>query len=412
MEVITGYKNSDIGFIPLDWDVKELHEIAKISRGRFSPRPRNNPIYYGGVIPFVQTGDVTRCNGVIKNYTQTLNELGLSVSILYKKGTILMTIAANIGYAGILEMDMACPDSLVAIDGIPGVNNRFLNFWFNYRRQKIEDLSTSGAQKNLNIELLSPFKVPVPDFEEQTAIATALSDTDALISSLEKLIAKKRSIKQGAIQELLKPKKGWVMKTYGEVFDFLSTANYSRSELSSNDNIMYVHYGDIHTKWNDFLDMNESILPTISQIQSNGYSLVKEGDLIMADASEDYDGVGKSVEVKNLNSAKVIAGLHTFLLRDQGGFFVDGFKGYIHLFPIVKNQLNRLATGLKVYGISKSNLKLVQIPVPKREEQIEIAKVLNDMEAEIACLQSKLTKYRQIKSGMMQSLLTGKIRLV
>ncbi|MEJ0056769.1 MAG: hypothetical protein WDN75_14595 [Bacteroidota bacterium] len=95
--------------------------------------------------------------------------------------------------------------------------------------------------------------------------------------------------------------------------------------------IGYIHYGDIHTKWNDFLDVETSSFPHISNDQLNGYSLVKEGDIVMADASEDYAGIGKSVEVQKIGNAKIISGLHTFLLRDKNDFFVNGFKGYIHL---------------------------------------------------------------------------------
>lgn len=96
------FQQTEVGLIPSDWEVKELGNIAEIKRGKFTPRPRNDPRFYGGNIPFVQTGDVTNSGGTIQNYTQTLNQEGLSVSKLFQKGTILMTIAANIGYTGIL----------------------------------------------------------------------------------------------------------------------------------------------------------------------------------------------------------------------------------------------------------------------------------------------------------------------
>lgn len=202
-----GYKQTEVGVIPEDWEVKRLGEVAEIKRGKFTPRPRNNPKYYGGNIPFVQTGDVTNSNGKIENYSQTLNNEGLKVSVLFKKGTILMTIAANSGYTGVLKIDMACTDSLVAINGLKNISNNFLNYYFIYKRQELENLSTSGAQKNLSIELLKSFRVILAPLSEQTAIATVLSDTDALIENLEKLIAKKKALKQGTMQQLLTGKK-------------------------------------------------------------------------------------------------------------------------------------------------------------------------------------------------------------
>jgi type I restriction enzyme, S subunit len=419
MNMKKGYKLTDIGIIPQEWEVKNLGEIAFLKRGKFTPRPRNDPRYYGGNIPFVQTGDVTNSNGKILSYTQTLNGEGLGVSTLFKKGTILMTIAANIGYSGILQIDMACPDSLVAIDGILAEND-FLNHYFIFKRQDIEDLSTSGTQKNLSIELLKPFQITYPpSVSEQKAIAQALSDTDALITALDALIDKKRLMKQGTMQQLLTGKRRlegfggeWVEITFEEAFDFIPTASFSRDELSENQETRYVHYGDIHTKFDYFLDFSTTTLPTIESDKAKRYSLLQEGDLIMADASEDYSGIGKSIEVKSIKNIKAIAGLHTFHLRDKKGLFANGFKGYLQANKEIKKQIDRLATGLKVFGISKNNLKLVSIFYPPSvTEQKAIAEILSDMDNEIAALEAKRHKYKQVKQGMMQELLTGKTRL-
>jgi type I restriction enzyme S subunit len=205
----------------------------------------------------------------------------------------------------------------------------------------------------------------------------------------------------------------WKLISFGKAFDFLSTASYSRAQLSDNGEVEYVHYGDIHTKWNHFLDFQKNTLPSIEREQLKSYHLIREGDLIMVDASEDYEGICKSVEVKNVGNRKYISGLHTFLLRDSKGYFVNGFKAYIQSNKLVKNQFDRLATGLKVYGVSKNNLKLIEIPMPPtKAEQTAIETILSDMDAEIAALEQKLEKYKMVKQGMMQNLLTGRIRLV
>ena len=203
----------------------------------------------------------------------------------------------------------------------------------------------------------------------------------------------------------------WGVITFDNAFNFLSTASYSRDQLSNNEEILYVHYGDIHTTFNHFLDFTKANLPSISNIQLKKYSLIKEGDLIIVDASEDYAGISKSVEVKNLEDKKSISGLHTFLLRDKNNNFVNGFKGYIHVNRLVKSQYDRLATGLKVYGVSKSNLKLVQIPLPPKPEQINIASTLSDTDVLIESFDKLIVKKKNIKQGAMQELLTGKRRL-
>ncbi|HAF88018.1 MAG TPA: restriction endonuclease subunit S, partial [Legionellales bacterium] len=284
---------------------------------------------------------------------------------------------------------------------------------------QIERLSFGSAQPQLTVKGISTLNIPVPkDYKEQTAIAKALSDADAWIQSLTRLIAKKRQIKQGAMQTLLNPyengrlKDGWEFIKFDDAFNFLSTASYSRAELNYNGELGYIHYGDIHTKWNEFLDFKHHIVPMIDLAKIKGYSLVKEGDLIMADASEDFSGIGKSVEIKSLGDRQVISGLHTLLLRDKGGNFVNGFRGYIHKFKYVKQQFDSLATGLKVYGLSKGNLKGIEIPVPPKKEQVGIVSYFHDLESEIRLLEIKLTKAKKIKQGMMQNLLTGRIRLI
>jgi type I restriction enzyme S subunit len=108
-----GYKQTEVGVIPEDWDVSPFGSLAAIDRGKFSARPRNDPRFYGGDIPFIQTGDVTRSGGKITKFNQTLNRQGLRVSRLFPKETLFFTIAANIGDVGIASFEAACPDSLV-----------------------------------------------------------------------------------------------------------------------------------------------------------------------------------------------------------------------------------------------------------------------------------------------------------
>lgn len=198
----------------------------------------------------------------------------------------------------------------------------------------------------------------------------------------------------------------WDLINFEKAFNFLSTASYSRAEVSKSSQIKYVHYGDIHTKLVHFLDFKNFELPYIKDKQLKTYSLIKEGDLIMADASEDYEGIGKSVEVKNILNEKAISGLHTFLLRGKEHIFSNGFKAYLYSNKIIKDQYDKLATGLKVYGVSKANLKKVLIPLPPLPEQKAIAEVLSDTDELIQTLEKQIAKKRQIKQGAMQVLLS------
>jgi len=197
----------------------------------------------------------------------------------------------------------------------------------------------------------------------------------------------------------------WTPKTYGELFHFLTTSSFSRDQLSQEGDVRCVHYGDIHTKYHQFIDFQNGFNSFIDLENGKKYPFIKDGDIIMADASEDYSGIGKSVEVKNLGDKLAISGLHTFLLRDKNGDFVDGFKAYIHSMTPVKKSMDRLATGLKVYGVSKANLKTVLVPVPPKPEQKAIAAALSDVDTLIANLDKLIAKKKAIKQGAMQRLL-------
>lgn len=317
MELIAGYKNTEIGIIPEDWEVKKLGDIASLKRGKFTPRPRNNPIYYGGNIPFVQTGDVTKSNGKIIDFTQTLNAEGLAVSTLFKKGTILMTIAANIGYTGVLQIDMACPDSLVAIDGLGKVDNDFLNFYFSFKREKLEELATTGAQMNLNIERLSPFNISLPPTKaEQTAIATALSDADALISSLEKLIAKKRHIKQGAMQKLLQPKEDWEVKSIFQIADskkeLFDDGDWIESEHITDKGIRLIQTGNIGI--GKFIEKESRKYIYEESFEKLGCKLLKIGDLLICRLAEP---AGRACIFPFIGEEKVITSVDVTIYRPR-----------------------------------------------------------------------------------------------
>jgi type I restriction enzyme S subunit len=197
----------------------------------------------------------------------------------------------------------------------------------------------------------------------------------------------------------------WEVKSYSEVFSFHSTANYSRAQLSTEEKISYIHYGDIHTKWEHYVDFDKNELPAISEELKRNYTLLQEGDLIMADASEDYEGIGKTVEVTNIRNREAISGLHTFLLRDKG-FFVNKYRGYIHVNSVVKSQLDKFATGLKVYGVSQVNLGKIQVPVPPQKEQTAIATALSDIDNLLQAFDRLIAKKRAVKQGAMQQLLT------
>jgi len=203
---------------------------------------------------------------------------------------------------------------------------------------------------------------------------------------------------------------GWKVVRLGDVFDFLKTYTNSRESLNDYDEISYIHYGEIHKKYKFYLDFRVASLPKIHQSKlGDKPEFIKNGDLVIADASEDYIDIAKSVEIKNLEH-KAVAGLHTFLLRDKGDYFADGYKGYILYEPWVAKELRKKATGISVLGISKSNLLNLKIKLPPLDEQKKIAEILSTWDEAINLTINLIESKKQFKKALMQNLLTAKIR--
>jgi type I restriction enzyme, S subunit len=167
--------------LPEGWRWVKLKDIARLERGKFSPRPRNDPRYYKGAYPWIQTGDVEAADKYIKTYRNTLNEVGLAVSKMFPKGTLIITIAATIGAVGILTFDSCMPDSVVAITPKEGVSDtEFLYYLLLFLRKEVKAKATQSAQANINLELLEPIEIPLPPLAEQKRIVAIAQKADRL----------------------------------------------------------------------------------------------------------------------------------------------------------------------------------------------------------------------------------------
>lgn len=279
------------------------------------------------------------------------------------------------------------------------------------------------SQTHLLNPVFKQCSIQVPeDIEEQQAIAAALSDADALIESLEQLLAKKRQIKQGAMQELLTGKRRlpgftgkWETKALGDLFTVSGGVSASRDQLSSSGHC-YLHYGDIHVSLKNYVDVRkeETNLPKLDIPLGKvpAASLLKSGDVVFVDASEDDAGTSKHFVIYNEDNIPYISGLHTIVAKSKEGKLDQVFNRYCFQTKAVRDQFKFYAVGTKVSGVSKTNIIKIEITFPPLPEQTAIASVLSDMDAELEALEAKLDKARQVKQGMMQQLLTGKVRLI
>jgi type I restriction enzyme S subunit len=201
----------------------------------------------------------------------------------------------------------------------------------------------------------------------------------------------------------------WNVELLGTLYSFKSTNSLSRAKLNyEKGSVKNIHYGDIHTKYSTLFDVREEVVPYINSSQSlekvNPESYCSEGDIIFADASEDEDGVGKSIEVVHTNNEKLLSGLHTILARQKKPKLIVGFAGYLFKSRGIRVQIQREAQGAKVLGISVGRLSNIKIYYPEKEEQQKIADCLSSIDELIAAQSQKIEALKAHKKGLMQQL--------
>ena len=366
-----------------EWVEKKLGEITSVERGKFTPRPRNNPIYYNGEFPFVQTGDVVHSKGVINTHSQTLNKKGLEVSKLFKKGDLLITVAANIGYAGVLQYDMACPDSLIGLKCTQKIKNYFLNYLLEIEQPKMDYLAVAAAQKNINIEFLKPYKFNIPTPPEQTKIATFLTAVDKRINLLQKKKAELEQYKKGVMQKLfsqtIRFKKDdgsyfpdWEEKKLGEVCEKQSS-NISANTLSEN-NGDYKIYGA--TGYLQNVDFYREEKPYIS--------IIKDGA-----------GVGRTL----LCEAKTSVLGTLDIIKPKGKNNLDFLYSLINQINFNKYIIGSTIPHIYFRDYSK---EIIEVPDPK--EQQKIANFLSSIDKSIENMDNQIDDSVVFKKGLLQKM--------
>ena len=181
-------KPSDVewlGDVPAHWEVRRVKQVSRILRGKFTHRPRNDPSLYNGPYPFIQTGDVARAKKTITGYSQTLNKQGLAVSMMFPTGTLVMTIAANIGDVAILDFEACFPDSVVGFVPRQNVYRDYLYYLFRAMKAEFLRETPVNTQGNLNVERIGSRHIALPLISEQISIVAyldkATADIDAAI---------------------------------------------------------------------------------------------------------------------------------------------------------------------------------------------------------------------------------------
>ncbi len=411
-----GYKKTTLG------------EIVAFKSGG-TPR-KTNPSFWGGEYPWVSAKDLKVL--VISGSLDTLTESGFKKSKIAPKNALLilvrgMTLHKKVPVC-LAGRDLAFNQDLKALIPSAEVLSKFLLSYLLAKESSLlhlVDFAGNGTGR-LDTDLLKTLSVSLPPLPEQEAIAGVLECWDKSIRTLEKKIEKKRLIKKGLMQKLLSGRtrlpsfsKDWKSVSLGDVFSFVKSHAFSRECLTTADvenaNIYNIHYGDIHATYDGcIVDLNKEVrvpvLKTGTELPKST-AFLQDGDLVMADASEDYEGVGACIELIGIDGKEVTGGLHTFVLRDIAGETSIGFRGYMFSEYELAKELKRISTGVSVHGISKTNLAKIELTLPPLGEQQAIAEVLSAADGEIEALDKKLALWKDQKKYLLNNLVTGTIRL-
>ena len=424
-----GYKQTEVRVIPDDWECGLLKEFATFGGGTTPPRSAYERYYSNGSHPWVKTLDLN--NSIINVTEEKITSLALSeVSIVkHPKGTVLVAMYGGfnqIGRTGLLAEDSAINQALVAIRPQHRLSSNYLLFNLNYNVEYWK-LVASSSRKDPNITSndVKNYPLCLPPVEEQNAIANVLSDVDALIAGLEKLIAKKQAIKTATMQQLLTGRtrlpefanhpdgttKGYKQTELGEIpedWEIHSLSKICDVRDGTHDSPKYRDNGvPLVTSKNivdDILDLrNVSLISLEDAFEIDKRSKVDKGDIIMS-------------MIGTIGSAVLLTDDPKFCIKNVALFKPKGVFGeyFIHFIrsSFFQDCLEDSMDGGIQKFVSLGTLRNMKIVLPIRKEQTAIANILSDMDEEIQSLQQRLDKTRQIKQGMMQELLTGKTRLI
>lgn len=416
MSLREGYKQTEVGVIPEHWEIRPLGDIATVSAGGTPSRTKGE--YWNGDIPWITTSEVGFHR--ITHAEQFITKEGLdhSAAKLIPPGTLLLALygqGKTRGKVGILEIEAATNQACAAISLHSAVSSSFVFHFLAGQYENIRRLSNNGNQENLNGSLVRSISILCPPLPEQRAIAEALSDVDGLLGALDRLIAKKRDLKQAAMQQLLTGQTRlpgfhgeWKVKRLGDL-----GATYGgligKTKADFGEGVArYIGFMNVVT--NVAIDCTKFERVRVSPTESQ--NRVKNGDLFFNGSSETPEEVAMCAVLLD-DVQDVYLNSFSFGFRFRGGVEADGvFFAYYLRGTAGRELMKSLAQGSTRYNISKVALLNSKLRFPPLPEQTAIAQVLSDMDAELSALEQRREKTHAIKQGMMQELLTGKTRLV
>lgn len=404
-----GYKRTELGVIPEDWGVVALGDIGSFKNGI-----NKNKEAFGHGFPLINLMDVFGTNKISSTKGLELIDSSDSERKNYslEKGDVLFIRSSvkpsGVGLTAVIQENLretVFSGFLIRFRDNGGINTDYKKhcFYEGAFRERVINASTVSANTNINQDNLKRILLVLPPTrEEQEAIAQALSDVDALIGSLEQLITKKRHLKQGTMQHLLTPKPHWVERKVGYFAN--CAAGGTPSTLVPeywNGNIRWMSSGELNHKY--VKEVEGRI--TEEGLANSAAKVIPPNSVLIGLA-----GQGKTRGTVAINEVALCTNQSIAAILPNGEY---SSRYLYYNLDSRYDELRSLSTGDGGRGgLNLGIIRSIGIDFPPLKEQTEIATILSDMDAEIEALEKKLAKTRQLKSGMMRELLTGRIRLI
>lgn len=401
-KVPEGYKVTEAGVIPDDWEVKKLAEICTLSNQKYNPKKNTDNF------PCIELEHISPEIGRLLGTTNSLDQLSMK-NYFFKGDTLLGKLRPYLKKYLYAYFDGVCSTEIWVLRPQNYTDDRYL--YYMIQSEKVIDAcnkSSGTKMPRAEWKVVQDTIIQLPPLKEQKSIAEALSETDNLIQSLENLINKKKKIKQGAMQQLLTGKKRlpgfdgeWEIKKLGEM-SRMQSGGTPRTEVKQfyNGKIPWASINDM-TASRKYLRYTEKKI-TQEGLNNSSAVLFPEDTILYAM----YASIGECVITKKeVSSSQAILGIQCYdqILCVEYLYY---YLSFIKYFMRTQGQ-----TGTQS-NLNKNMVQNINIMLPSIEEQKAIAQVLSDMDLEIEALEEKLEKYKTIKQGMMQELLTGRIRLI
>lgn len=412
-----GYKLTEVGEIPEDWEIVQLDDIAKVTSGKRLPSGFS-VTKYETPHPYIRVSDMQPGNVSTENIMYVpINAAEHIKQYRIYKGDLFISVAGTLGIVGKIPPELNGANLTENADRITEIrcDKSFLLYILlsPHTQSVIDSIRTVGAQPKLALGRIRKFDIPLPPTEkEQIAIATALSDADALIEALEQSIAKKRHIKQGAMQELLTGKRR--LPGFAGEWHILKISDIGTLKGGSTFPVSYQGGSSGEYPFFKVSDMNSVENSTVMR-QAKNYISESERRSISAILFPEKSIVFAKIGAAIFLERKHILMQSSCIDNNMTAIILDNTKAdYKFFYQYLQNiKLGQFVSTTALPSLSNTVLSVIEMKLPPTlEEQTAIAAVLSDMDDEITALEAKLAKARQIKIGMMQELLTGRIRLV